>query len=43
MLEITIIYCYITKKVKFNSIKYTFWVFTKAHSEHKIDILLVGY
>jgi len=23
--------------------KLYFWVFTKAHSEHKIDILLVGY
>jgi len=23
--------------------KIYFWVFTKAHAEHKIDILLVGY
>jgi len=28
-------------KSKFD--KLYFWVFTKAHSEHKIDILLVGY
>jgi len=28
-------------KNRFNKIY--IWVFTKAHSEHKIDILLVGY
>jgi len=43
MLENTIISCYITKKVQYYFNKLYFWVFTKAHSEHKIDILLVGY
>ena len=43
MLEIAIFSRYITKKVQINLINHTLWVFTKAHSEHKIDILLVGY
>jgi len=43
MLEITIISCYITKKSLNWLNKLYFWVFTKAHPEHKIYILLVGY
>jgi len=43
MLEITIISCYIPKKVQFSLIIYTFGYSQKAHSEHKIDILLVVY